>query len=41
MVDDHIRVSMPDLNHEDYPPPVPALEYDEYKQGPGDNDPLE
>ena len=29
MVDDHIRISMPELNYEDYFPPVTELEYDE------------
>ena len=38
MVDDHIRMSMPDLNDEDYFPPVTDLEDDEYEEGPGDDD---
>ena len=38
MVDDHIIISMPDLNYEDYSPPVTELEYYEYKEGPGDDD---
>ena len=29
MVDDHIRMSMSELNDEDYFPPVTELEYDE------------
>ena len=41
MVDDHIRMSMYELNDENYFPPVPELEYDEYKEGPGDEDPTE
>ena len=39
MVDDHIRISMPDINDEDYFPPVTQLEYDENEEGPGDDDP--
>ena len=38
MVDDHIRVSTPELNDKDCPPPVPELEDDEYEEGPGDYD---
>ena len=41
IVDDHIRMSMPELNHEDYFPSLPELEDDEYEEGPGDDDPLE
>ena len=41
MVDDHIRMSMPEKNNEDYLPPVPQLEDDEYEEGPGDDDPPE
>ena len=41
MVDDHIRMSMTDLNDEDYPPPVTELEDDEYEEGPGEYDPPE
>ena len=29
MVDDHIRMSMSELNNKDYLPPVTELEYDE------------
>ena len=31
MIDDHIRMSMPELNDEDYFPPVTELEDDEYE----------
>ena len=41
MVDYHIRMSMPEINNEVYFPPVPELEYDEYEEGPGDDDPSE
>ena len=41
IVDDHIRISMPELNDEDYSPPVTYLEYDEYEEGPSDDDPTE
>ena len=41
MVDDHIRMSIPNINDEDYFPPVPELEYDEYEEGLGDNYPHE
>ena len=41
MVDDHTRMSMPEINNEDYLPPVPQLEDDEYEEGPGDDDPPE
>ena len=30
MFDDCIRISIPDLNHEEYFPPVPELEDDKY-----------
>ena len=39
MVDDRIRMSMPDLNDEDLFPPVTELEDNEYEEGPGDDDP--
>ena len=32
---------MPEINNEVYFPPVPELEYDEYEEGPGDDDPSE
>ena len=41
MVDDHIKISMPELNDEDYFPPVKKLEYDEYEEGPGCGYPTE
>ena len=41
MVDDHIRISMPEINYKDYFPPVPELEDDEYEEGPGYDDPPE
>ena len=41
MVDDHIRMSMYEMNDEDYLPPVTELEYDENEEGPGDNEPPE
>ena len=41
MVDDHIRMSMPEINYEDYSPPVTYLGYDKNEEGPGDDDPLE
>ena len=41
MVDYYIRMSMPELNDEYYFPPVTELEYDENKEGPGDDDPPE
>ena len=31
IVDDHIRMSMLELNDEDYFPPITELEYDEYE----------
>ena len=38
MIDDHIRMSIPELNDgESFP--VPDLEDDEYEEGPDDNDP--
>ena len=39
MFDDHIRMSIPELNDEDYFSPVTELEYGENKEGPGDDDP--
>ena len=41
IVDDHIRISVPDINEEDYLPPVTELEDDEYEEIPGDDDPPE
>ena len=41
MFDDHINISMPELNDEDYTPPVTQLEDDEYEEVPGDDDPPE
>ena len=41
MVDYHIRMSMPKLNYENHSPPVTDLEDDEYKEGPGDDEPTE
>ena len=41
MVDDHIRMSIHDPNYEDYFPPVPELEDNEYEEGPGDDEPPE
>ena len=38
MVDDQIRMFMPELKDEYYLPPVPELEDDEYEEGPGDDD---
>ena len=38
MVDYHIRMSITDLNYEDYFPPVTKLEDNEYEEGPGDDD---
>ena len=37
MVDDHIRMSMPELNNQDHFPPVTELENDEYEESPGDD----
>ena len=39
MVNYHISMSMPAINHEDYPPSLTELEDDEYEEGPGDYDP--
>ena len=39
MVDDHISISIPELNDEDYFPPVMELEDDEYEEGPVDDNP--
>ena len=41
MVDDHIRMSMPEINDKDYLLPVTELEDYEYEEGPGDDDPTE
>ena len=41
MVDDHIRMSMSELNDEYFLPPVTQLRYDEYEEGPGDYGPPE
>ena len=41
MVDDHIRMSMLELNYEYYFPPIIELEDDENGEGPGDDDPTE
>ena len=41
MVDDHIMMSMPEINDENYFPPVTQLEDDEYEEGPGDDYPSE
>ena len=41
MVYDHIRMSMPEINYEDYLPPILQLEDGEYEEGPGDDDPPE
>ena len=41
MVDDHTRMSMPELNYEDYFTPVKELEDDEYEEGTFDDDPPE
>ena len=41
MVDDHIRMSMTDLNDEDYPPLVTELEDDEYEECTGEDYPSE
>ena len=37
MVDDHIRMFMPEINDETYFPPVTDLEYYEYEEGHGDD----
>ena len=39
MVDDHISMSMPEINDEYYFLPVTELEYYEYEEVPGDDDP--
>ena len=36
IVDDHISMSMYEINYEDYFPPVTDLDDDEYEEGPGD-----
>ena len=41
MFDDHIRMSMSELNDEDYFPPVTELEDNENEEGPGDDYPPE
>ena len=41
MVDDQIRMSIPEINYEDHFPPVTELEDEEYEEGPGDYDPPE
>ena len=41
VVYDHIRMSMPELNDEDYLPSVTKLEDDEYEEGLGDDEPTE
>ena len=41
MVDDYIKMSMPELNDEDYFHPVTKSEDDENEEGPGDDDPSE
>ena len=41
MVDDHIRMSILELNYEKYFPPLTQLEDDENEEGPGDDDPPE
>ena len=41
MVDDHIRMSMPEQNYEYYPAPVTQLEDDKYEEGLGEYDPPE
>ena len=41
MVDDCIRMSMSEINYEDYFPPVTELEDDKNEEGPGDYDPPE
>ena len=37
MIDDNIKMSMYELNDEDYPPPVTESEDDENKEGTGDD----
>ena len=39
MVDDHIRMYIPELNDECYFPLVKELEDDEYEEIPGDDNP--
>ena len=39
IVDDNIRMSMSELNDEDYFPPVTELEDDKNEEGPGDDGP--
>ena len=41
MVDDQIRMYVPELNHEYYFPTVTELEDDEHEEGYGDDDPPE
>ena len=41
MVDDLIRMSILEINDEDYFPPVIELKDDEYEEGPGNDDPPE
>ena len=41
IVYDNIRMSMPDINNEDYFPPVTELEDDEHEEVPGDDEPPE
>ena len=41
MVDDHMRISMSELNYEDYLPPITELEDDKNEEGPVDDGPPE
>ena len=41
MVDDKISMSRPEINNYYYLTPITELEDDEYKEGPGDDDPPE
>ena len=41
MVDDNMRMYMPDINDKYYFPSVTELEDDEYEEGPGDDNPSE
>ena len=41
MVNDHIRMSLLELNNDDYLPPIPELDDDEYKEVPGYYEPTE
>ena len=41
MVDDHMRMYMPDINDKYHFLPVTELEDDEYEEGPGDDNPSE